>query len=118
MRPVNEVQSFLAQKANSMRAKPTPAEKAMCSILDEMRVRYKFQSIKFSKGTYRIFDFYLPKKRIAIEVDGPYHDPEYDSARDSQLNSKHDRLKMLRFTNRQVLERPSQVKSTLFSLLA
>lgn len=50
-----------------------------------------------------IVDFYCPKLRIVIEIDGAVHDQrkEYDLKRDSILMQK--KLKILRFTNSEVI---------------
>lgn len=85
-----------------MRANPTPSEKRLKDRLEVEQVNHVFQSVKFSRGTYRIFDFYIPKRRIVIEVDGPYHDPEYDNRRDCQVVAQHKRYTVLRFTNDEV----------------
>lgn len=102
-RPVNEVQSFLMKRRNEMRLHPTPAEAALASRLTQEGIRHVFQSIKFSRGVYRIFDFFIPKHRLVIEVDGEYHRRSYDTQRDAEVKKANRRLKILRFTNREVL---------------
>jgi len=56
-------------------------------------------------GEY-ILDFYCPKEKLAIEIDGSYHFAgdrvEYDQIRDEYLNSLG--LRVLRITNAEVLE--------------
>ena len=89
-----------------MKKNPTPAEERMKGCLESAKIRFQFQSIKFSKGTYRIFDFYIPKHRLIIEVDGDYHNPQYDKKRDEQVNQYHRALTILRFSNKEVLQQP------------
>lgn len=102
MRSQSEVQSFLKKEANRMIQRPTAQEQLLKDRLDHAGIRYQFQSIKFSKGTYRIFDFYLSKRRIVIEIDGLCHDLQYDAKRDKQLHLHHKRLIILRFTNSEI----------------
>ena len=86
-----------------MKQAPTPSELRLKARLDAEGIKYQFQSIKFSGGTYRIFDFYLPKPyRLAVEVDGPYHDRKYDAERDNAVRANHRRLRVLRVTNDEV----------------
>lgn len=104
MRTTSDIQSFLKKEANRMKKNPTPAEEEMKKCLENAKIRFQFQSIKFSKGTYRIFDFYIPKHRLVIEVDGEYHNPTYDEKRDKQVHQHHHSLTILRFSNKEVLQ--------------
>ena len=65
-------------------------------------VRFRRQ---FSIGHY-IVDFYSPKIKLAIEIDGKSHDREskreYDSTREEEI--KRLGINMLRFRNHEVLE--------------
>lgn len=47
---------------------------------------------------YRLFDFWNAAKGIAVEVDGPEHDPEYDCIRDA-FNYKKSGIVVLRVRN-------------------
>jgi very-short-patch-repair endonuclease len=44
-----------------------------------------------------IVDFYCTQRRLAVEVDGPTHDPMQDEARDAGLTAKG--IRVLRFAN-------------------
>jgi len=44
----------------------------------------------------------LPKHNLIIEIDGPCHDPEKDKRRDEWF-TRERRIKIIRFTNEQVL---------------
>lgn len=81
----------------------------MATLLDKLGVRYVQQSIKFGHGVYRIFDFYLPKRRVVIEIDGEYHDPERDAAQDAVLCAEFHRYKVVRFPSHRVLNHPDAV---------
>lgn len=67
----------------------------------------QFHGIKFRRqyniGRY-ILDFYAPSIRLAIEIDGIYHNEvpqkEYDKMRESDLSAAG--IKVIRFTNEEV----------------
>jgi len=91
-------------KRQLLRARATKAEK----ILWE-RIRMKqIKGIKFRRQ-YSIIgfvlDFYSPELRLAIEIDGGYHQKadqiDYDKARQQLLESLE--IKFLRFTNDEIL---------------
>ena len=96
-----------------MRKRPTKAELAMRDLLKELEISHIFQK----RLLWYIADFYLTKdnKKTIVEVDGEYHyTPEqrkYDERRDGLLRSSGYR--MIRFTNKEVLEAPDKVKKDL-----
>jgi hypothetical protein len=70
-------------------------------------------------GQY-IVDFYAPKARLVIELDGSQHidDPvqrEKDKCRDTWLNSRG--LRILRFDDRQVLTETRAVLEVIFGAI-
>ncbi len=81
----------------------------------KLRAR-RFQRAKFRRqvavGPY-IADFLSYQHKIIIELDGPIHDSqkEYDAARDEYL--KEQGFRVLRFRNKQMLEHPDSVLSTI-----
>ena len=83
----------------------TEAEILLWSILkDKGFGGYKFRR-QHSVGNY-ILDFYCPKKRLAIELDGSQHFTddglEYDEARNDFLVSVG--IKVVRYSNREVFD--------------
>lgn len=64
------------------------------------QIGYRFTRQNVIRGY--IVDFYCPSCKLAIEVDGEYHDDqiEYDELRDSVLNSVF--VKTIRFTNERI----------------
>lgn len=53
--------------------KSTPAEKAVCHALDTLGISYIRQyEVRTARKTFYI-DIYIPRLRLAIEVDGKYH---------------------------------------------
>jgi 5-methyltetrahydrofolate--homocysteine methyltransferase len=99
-----------------LRDHPTQAEIALWELLRKKRVggfRFRFQH---KIGPY-IADFYCPAASLVIEVDGPIHRNrrEYDTNRTAWLQSIG--LKVIRFSNEEVLTQPDQVKAILLKEL-
>lgn len=95
----------LKQRSQQLRDNMTDVERRLWLKL-KMR---KLQGLWFYRqkpiGSY-IADFYCPKAKLVIEVDGGQHFEneavEYDKARDEYMESLG--LKVLRFTNTEVLD--------------
>jgi len=94
----------LRERSREMRKDMTESERLFWS-----RVRRKqLGGAQFYRqkiiGSY-IVDFYCPKARLVIEIDGDHHheasEIEYDSVRDEYMQAQG--LKVLRFSNREVL---------------
>ncbi len=90
------------QRARELRKETTPAEKKLWAHLRPLRengIRIRRQH---AIGRY-IADFYLPKTRLIIELDGSQHleQKENDLARTSHLESKGYRV--IRFWNNEVM---------------
>ena len=91
----------LREKAQILRKNMTPQEKHLWyDFLRDYRPRFYRQKPML---TY-ILDFYCPKARIAVEIDGSQHFEEdamlYDESRTQEL---HDiGIDILRYTNRDV----------------
>lgn len=92
--------------AREMRKTPTRAESA---LWEELRFwRYagvRFRRQKVIRGY--IVDFYCPKARLAVEVDGPIHNPYKDAIRDSHIRRAN--VRVIRFTNSTVFKNLPQV---------
>lgn len=98
------------QFAKVLRKSPTVMETALWQKLRCKRmcgVRFHRQRAKL----HYILDFYCPKAMLAVEVDGPKHDQQYDDARDAHLKSYG--ILTLRFTDRQVLEHMADVLAAI-----
>jgi very-short-patch-repair endonuclease len=92
----------LKPEARRMRREPTPAEAALWSRLSDSTVLgHKFR--RQHPIDRFIVDFYCASARLAIEVDGPIHDEqrEHDAVRQARLESLG--IRVLRFTNAEVL---------------
>jgi very-short-patch-repair endonuclease len=107
----------LQGRAREMRRAMTPAEKKLWyQFLRNAPVRFRRQR---PAGWY-ILDFYCPEKKLVIEVDGAQHYTkeglEYDQIRTDYLESCD--LKVIRFTNREVMTNLAGVSQNILEVLA
>jgi very-short-patch-repair endonuclease len=76
---------------------------------EELRY-WRYSKVRFRRQAVLrgyIADFYCPKARLVVEIDGPIHDPWKDRIRDGHLAKVG--LRVIRFTNAQVLTNLPQV---------
>ena len=96
----------LRKSARRMRREPTFNERALWNLLRDRRL----EGLKFRRqvpiGPY-IADFLCFERRLIVEADGPFHDPERDAVRDAWL--REQRFRVLRFPNSQVSAYPDAV---------
>ena len=105
----------LKQNARRLRAEMTDSERMLWSRLRGKRIRgvqfYRQKPI----GNY-IVDFYAPKAKLVVEVDGSQHvdlaHAQKDAQRDAYLMGQ--RLRVLRFGNLQVLQELDAVVDVIF----
>lgn len=133
MKYKSEYWKFLCKKASKMRAQPTAAESIFSKKLEELRIKYVFQhlfSMNLNKrkekqarsrkkrrkptpafgGLGGIADFYLPSRKMVIEIDGGYHlDPEQQQT-DAIKDFMYEKLRynILRLTNDQAIHLPTE----------
>ena len=105
----------LVQYARANRKKMTPTEKRLWSYLRVFPLHvYRQRPID-----HFIADFYCPKLKLVIEVDGPYHlEPEAqarDKARTEVLEGYG--LQVVRFSNEEVMHNFRRVRERLESHL-
>ena len=95
------------QNAELLRKNMTPAEKCLWQRLNknQLGVRFKAQH----PVDIFIVDFYCHKHKLVVEVDGKIHlsQKEYDEGRTAELD-RFD-LKVIRFTNEEVLNKTDWV---------
>ncbi len=105
----------LKKNARQLRSNMTEAEKLLWYRLRRRQVLgvqfYRQKPI----GNY-IVDFYAPKPKLVIEVDGSDHfekdHAEKDARREGYLRAQN--LAVLRFTNLEVLQQTDAVMKTIF----
>lgn len=88
--------------ARKMRRNPTPAEAVLWDRLRGSALGQKFVRQALVSGY--IVDFYCASRNLAVEVDGWYHDDRraYDKMRDGHIYERG--VRVIRFSNEQVLE--------------
>lgn len=96
------LQADLLKLAKSLRLDSTPAEEALWQSLRNKQ----FCKLKFRRQhpLYKyIIDFYCPKLKLIIEIDGPIHQFQlsYDQVRDNFFKQKG--YTIIRFSNAEVL---------------
>ena len=94
--------SVFKDRRRELRANQTEAEKILWGKLRNRQLeKCKFWR-QYSVGPY-ILDFYCPKIRLAIEVDGSQHDEalEYDKEREDYLLGLE--IKTIRYKNNEVM---------------
>ena len=101
--------------AGKLRKDPTPAERKLWSRIrnDQLGVTFRRQH---AIGNY-IPDFYSPKAKLIIELDGSQHleQKEYDDERTAFLESRGYRV--LRFWNNDVMNNTEAVLTVIWNIL-
>jgi very-short-patch-repair endonuclease len=96
---------ILKPRRRELRQSTTPAEIKIWNIIRNRKINNLKFIRQYSVGFY-ILDFYCPKIRLAIEIDGGQHnDPdqkEYDEERTKYLNNLD--IKVIRFWNSDVIK--------------
>jgi very-short-patch-repair endonuclease len=108
----------LKDLSKSLRNNPTEAEQCLWTRLRLKHLGYVFYRQK-PIGEY-IVDFYCPKAKLVVEVDGGRHftgdTADNDIVRNQYLRSLG--IMILRFSNSKVLKNTDNVTKTIYALLA
>jgi very-short-patch-repair endonuclease len=101
-----------------MRKDPTDAEKAMWNILRKFR-KSGFLFRRQHPLEFYVADFYCHKLRLVIEVDGEIHNDADVQVHDEGRTGELERfgIKVLRFTNAQVLNDDASVIEKVKSII-
>lgn len=100
----NKVDEF---RVNLIKNK-TNAERVTQVALRELNIKCNFQHIvKCKPGVSYILDFYLPSKKICIEVDGGYHFTKEQQIKDKfrTKDLREQGIRVIRFKNEEVFRR-------------
>jgi len=102
------------KRARALRRNASGTERRVWAQLRGSRL----DGLKFRRqaplGPY-VLDFVCLRHRLIIEVDGPFHDPDHDAARDAFLKAKGFRV--LRFSNDEVWSAPWRVAERVRALV-
>lgn len=108
---------LIFQKAKELRNRMTASEEFFW-----LRLREQFPEFRFRRQhpiSIYIADFYCHKLKLVIEIDGSIHDvPDIkinDIKRQSDLESYG--LKIIRFTNQQINEKPEEALEILTTII-
>lgn len=97
------VKGWKFDSADRMRKEMTVAEQKFWLAVNKDQIGLRFHRQKVIRGW--IVDFWCPKKRLAVEIDGSIHNlPEVsrrDQVKDQSLRELG--IRVFRFSNRQVL---------------
>ncbi len=103
---MSNLQRWMHKKANELKKRPTKAELVLYKALKKAKIHFIFQSPRWHERVLRIFDFWIPRKRIAIEVDGKIHNAEVDRQKDLRMKQVRPSYTILRFTNEEIINNP------------
>ena len=97
-----------------LRREETPTERMLWKRLRSKQLDgYRFRQ-QHGFGPY-VLDFYCPKLRLCIELDGSVHDSDEQQQRDAErtIFLNQNRIKVIRFKNEEVEEDIEKVLSTI-----
>ena len=108
----NKVDHIIVERASEMRKNPTEEEKKKWHIiLKHIKPRFIRQKII----GYYIVDFYCPKLKLIIEIDGEQHyideNKDYEERRTGFLEKSG--YKLLRFYNSDINKKINDVEKTI-----
>jgi very-short-patch-repair endonuclease len=99
-----EIMKSAQSRAEEMKTWPSPLEERMIAFLDTHNIKYESQYIFYIfKGDwiikYYIADFYVPEKKLIIEVDGKFHDKHklHDKQRTKDIQKQYLGVEVLRY---------------------
>ena len=108
----------LKQVARNLRANMTESEQVLWSRLRGKQLRsIQFYRQKPIGGA--IVDFYAPKAKLVVEVDGSQHLEEEYAQKEARRSASLEQqgLRLLRFSNLQVLQELDAVVEAIFQAL-
>jgi len=106
---------ILKERRKELRNNATEAEKTLWQYLKHGKLRRLKFIRQYSVGPY-ILDFYCPKTRIAVELDGSRHREKetvlYDKDREDYLDGLN--IKTIRFWNREIINNVKEVLDKIY----
>jgi len=101
---LNKRKRLAKTRVKYLRANPTYYETLVRFLLDEIKEEYIFQYALFDEWYFLIADFFIPKYKVLLEVDGGYHKEkkkqEQEKKRELWLNDLG--YKVVRIDNKDV----------------
>jgi very-short-patch-repair endonuclease len=113
------------QYAKNMRDNPTRAEgifeEALMALCSNLGIRYHSQHVwRINRFKSYISDFYIPSKRLCIEIDGGYHSTRKQKKKDNIKDTTlacYCGVQTIRFTNSEVEGDIENVIKSISSIL-
>ena len=109
--------SIVKNFRRKLRSNSTPAEAALWNILKEKKIAGLQFRRQYSVENL-ILDFYCPKIKLAIELDGNYHNftDAKDLERDKYLADSFG-IQTIRFENKTVFQQPETIVNSILNVL-
>jgi very-short-patch-repair endonuclease len=104
----------MLQRARKLRRDSTPEEEAIWQRVRGSQLGLPIRRQHPIDGV--IVDFYCPRAKVAIELDGAHHNPEKDARRDRILSERG--ILVLRFENNVVRNDPNGVIAAIKKLVS
>lgn len=110
------------KRGKKNRKNPTPQEEKAWEFISQIRKNDNHGNVFFYRQSYMpilgkeyFLDFYCPKLKLAVEIDGDYHLTEEQMKKDYFRDSRLEKLgiKVLRFSNDEVEQTPEKVKEQI-----
>ena len=81
-------------------------------MLFRNNIKHIWQKPFWNKKRYVCVDFYIPHKKMVIEIDGSNHSEPYDKERTKYLKTKHKRkvIDLIRVSNMDLLNNPDLIE--------
>jgi very-short-patch-repair endonuclease len=114
-RPKTSLWDGLKPRLRAARHEPTQAERKLWSVVRNNKLGVKFRQQHPVDSFY--VDFYCVEAGIAIELDGSIHDEQGEEDHERQLFIEANNIRVLRFTNDDVLNNLSKVIKTIHEAL-
>jgi len=77
-----QMRELANNRASELRSNSTESEKKFKIYLKLLGIKYAFQYPIYPEKSFFIVDFFLPKERLIIEIDGGYHKDRKQEAKD------------------------------------
>lgn len=100
-----EIMATAEYRAEEMKTWPSKLEERMQQFLEYYNIRYEAQKIFYIYAKdgwitrFFIADFYIPDRKIIIEVDGSFHDKQkqHDKTRTRIIQENYPGIEVLRY---------------------
>jgi very-short-patch-repair endonuclease len=119
MPPPDPPRATRTERRRQLRREATPAEQVLWQLLRGRQVAGAKVRRQHQCGPY-ILDFFCPARRLAFEADGEQHFTDAARADDQERSAylAARRIRVVRFTNREILAEPPRVAAIIGALLA